>query len=75
MIADEGPMDFEVPLDSENKTALNLTMTTAPALKKGSDLITINFDGLVDKMIGVSNKGLRGDIQKYAPRLEHSNSE
>ena len=75
MIADEGPMDFEVPLDSANTTALNLTMTTAPALKKDSNLITINFDGLVDKMTGVSNKGLRGDIQKYAPRLEHSNSE
>ena len=61
-IANEGPMDFEVPLGSDNKTALNLTMTTAPALKKGSDLLVVNFDGLVDKMVGVSNKGLRGDI-------------
>jgi hypothetical protein len=44
-------------------------MTTAPALKKGSDLLVVNFDGLVDKMVGVSNKGLRGDIASYAPRL------
>jgi hypothetical protein len=50
-------------------------MTTAPALKKGSDLLVVNFDGLVDKMVGVSNKGLRGDISSYAPRLQHSNSE
>jgi hypothetical protein len=75
MIANEGPMDFEVPLGSDNKTALNLTMTTAPAMVAGSDLIVINFDGLVDKMIGVSNKELRGDIANYAPRLQHSNSE
>ena len=75
MIANEGPMDFEVPLGSDNKTALNLTMTTAPAMVAGSDLIVINFDGLVDKMTGVSNKELRGDIADYAPRLQHSNSE
>jgi len=75
MIANEGPMDFEVPLGSDNKTALNLTMTTAPAMVAGSDLIVINFDGLVDKMVGVSNKELRGDISAYAPRLQHSNSE
>jgi hypothetical protein len=50
-------------------------MTTAPALKKGSDLLVVNFDGLVDKMVGVSNKGLRGDIASYAPRLQHSNNE
>jgi hypothetical protein len=75
MIANEGPMDFEVPLGSDNKTALNLTMTTAPAMVAGSDLIVINFDGLVDKMVGVSNKELRGDIAEYAPRLQHSNSE
>lgn len=74
-LANEGPMDFEVPLGSDNKTALNLTMTTAPALKAGTDLLVINFDGLVDKMIGVSNKELRGDIATYAPRLEHSNNE
>jgi len=75
MIANEGPMDFEVPLGSDNKTALNLTMTTAPAMKANSDLITINFDGLVDKMVGVSNRELRGDIATYAPRLQHSNNE
>jgi len=75
MIANEGPMDFEVPLGSDNKTALNLTMTTAPAMVAGSDLIVINFDGLVDKMTGVSNKELRGDIADFAPRLQHSNSE
>jgi len=74
-IANEGPMDFEVPLGSAGVNALNLTMTTAPALKKGSDLLVINFDGLVDKLVGTSNKELRGDIPTYAPRLEHSNSE
>jgi len=74
-IANEGPMDFEVPLGSDNKTALNLTMTTAPALKAGSDLLVINFDGLVDKLVGTSNKELRGDIPNFAPRLQHSNNE
>ena len=75
MIANEGPMDFEVPLGSNNMSALNLTMTTAPALKEGSDLIVINFDGLVDKLTGVSSNELRGSNQKYAPRLQHSDSE
>lgn len=74
-LANEGPMDFEVPLGSDNKTALNLTMTTAPALKAGTDLLVVNFDGLVDKMIGASNKELRGDIANYAPRLQHTNNE
>jgi hypothetical protein len=50
-------------------------MTTAPALIKGSDLVTINFDGLVDKLVGVSNTDMRGDIKNYAPRLQHSNNE
>ena len=75
MIANEGPMDFEVPLGSNNMSALNLTMTTAPALKEGSDLIVINFDGLVDKLTGVSNTQSRGSIPAYAPRLQHSDSE
>jgi len=74
-IANEGPMSFEVPLGSDNKTAFNLTMTTAPALKKGSDLLIVNFDGLVDKLAVTSNRELRGDIANYAPRLQHSNSE
>lgn len=48
-LANEGPFDFEVPLGIDN-TGLNLTMTTAPALVKGSNLLVINFDGLVDSM-------------------------
>ena len=75
MVANEQPFDFEVPIGSDNATGLNLTMTTAPALVKDSDLLVINFDGLVDKMTGVSNRGIRGDIKNYAPRLQHSNSE
>lgn len=75
MIANEGPMDFEVPLGSDNMTALNLTMTTAPALKGDSDLLVINFDGLIDSFTGIKNSELRGDIANYAPRLEHSLSE
>jgi hypothetical protein len=76
MIANEQAMDFEVPLDADNTTALNLTMTSAPSVKGSSNLITVNFDGLVDKMPSlVSNKDIRGDIKTFAPRLEHSNSE
>lgn len=73
MIANEQPMDFEVPLDK--LAGLNLTMTTAPAIVKDSDLLVVNFDGLVDRLTGVSNKGMRGDIKNYAPRLQHSNNE
>ena len=46
MVANEQPFDFEVPLGSDNATGLNLTMTTAPAIVKDSDLIVVNFDGL-----------------------------
>jgi hypothetical protein len=76
-LANNLPFDFDVPIGSDNSSALNLTMTTAPALVKGSDLVTINFDGLIDKLAGgsVSNEGLRGDIKNYAPRLQHSNNE
>ena len=75
MVANEEPFDFEVPIGSDNATGLNLTMTTAPALVKDSDLLVVNFDGLVDKLTGVSNRGMRGDIKNYAPRLQHSNNE
>lgn len=54
-LASEGPMTFEIPFGYDNKTTLNLTTTTAPALKGVTDLLVFNFDGLVDKTIGISN--------------------
>merc|ERR1712070_1098196 len=41
MVANEHPYDFEVPVEGLN---LNLTMTTAPRMKEGSDLIEVFFD-------------------------------
>ena len=75
MIANEKPYDFDVPVEGLN---LNLTMTTAPALKKGSNLIEVFFDGLFDMPEGTANRfrsDYKDDITSYPPRLEHSLSE
>jgi hypothetical protein len=75
MVANEAPYDFEVPVEGLN---LNLTMTTAPQMTKGSDLIEIFFDGLFDMPKGSAfnfREAYTGDISKYPPRLEHTNSE
>lgn len=75
MVANEKPYDFDVPIEGLN---LNLTMTTAPEIKKGSNLIEVFFDGLFD-MPKESAKHFRevynNDITNYPPRLQHSNSE
>jgi hypothetical protein len=75
MVANEQPYDFEVPVEGLN---LNLTMTTAPRMKEGSDLIEIFFDGLFDMPKGAAlnfREAYAGDITSYPPRIEHSNSE
>jgi len=75
MVANEQPYDFEVPVEGLN---LNLTMTTAPRMKEGSDLIEIFFDGLFDMPKGAAQsfrQAYTGDITSYPPRLAHSNSE
>jgi hypothetical protein len=75
MVANEQPYDFELPVEGLN---LNLTMTTAPRTKEGSDVIEIFFDGLFDMPQGAARsfrEAYTGDITNYPPRLEHSNSE
>jgi len=75
MVANEQPYDFEVPVEGLN---LNLTMTTAPRMKEGSDLIEVFFDGLFDMPKGAAQsfrQAYTGDITNYPPRLAHSNSE
>jgi hypothetical protein len=57
---------------------LNLTMTTAPEMKKGSNLIEVFFDGLFDMPQGADRhfkQDYKDDITSYPPRLLHSNSE
>ena len=75
MVANEKPYDFDVPVEG---LSLNLTMTTAPELKKGSNLIEVFFDGLFDMPEGTPNrfrKDYKDDITSYPPRLQHSLSE
>jgi hypothetical protein len=72
---DGGAGYFELPVEGLN---LNLTMTTAPRMKEGSDLIEVFFDGLFDMPEGAAEsfrEAYTGDITKYPPRIEHSNSE
>jgi hypothetical protein len=75
MVANEQPYDFEVPVEGLN---LNLTMTTAPRIMQGSDLIEVFFDGLFDMPEGAATtfrEAYAGDITRYPPRILHSNSE
>lgn len=70
-----GPTDFEIPFGYDNTTSLNLTTTTAPAIKGDTNRLIFNFDGLVDLKNEASYQGFRRDIKKAAPILEHSASE
>jgi len=48
MVTNESAYTFDVSVFGKNEP-FNLTMTTAPIIKKDSHLIKINFDGLFDK--------------------------
>jgi hypothetical protein len=74
MIANEGPMTFVFPLTAVkgDEISLNLTMSSAPDVKKGASLINLYFNGMfVDKDVTASIS----DITEYPPRLQHVQSE
>jgi len=74
MVAAEGPMTFVFPLTAikGDEIALNMTMTTAPVIENGADLINLYFNGMfVDKEVTASI----ADITEFPPRLQHVQSE
>jgi len=76
MVANEGNYTFVV--DALGKQfPLNLTMTTAPELEKGSNLIQLFMDGLFDIPEGqeVLSKYKVEVNHEYPPRFAHSHSE
>lgn len=76
MVANEGPYTFVVPALGK-QFPLNLTMSTAPKLEKGSNLIQVFMDGLFDIPEGqeVHSKYKVEVNHEYPPRFAHSHSE
>jgi hypothetical protein len=76
MVANEGPYTFVVPALGK-QFPLNLTMSTAPKLEKGSNLIQVLMDGLFDIPEGqeVHSKYKVEVNHEYPPRFAHSHSE
>lgn len=76
MVANEGNYTFVVPLLGK-QFPLNLTMTTAPKIEKGSNLIQVFLDGLFDIPEGqeVHSKYKVEVNDEYPPRFQHSHSQ
>jgi len=76
MVANEGPYTFVVPALGK-QFPLNLTMSTAPKLEKGSNLIQLFMDGLFDIPEGqeVHSNYMVEVNHEYPPRFAHSHSE
>lgn len=76
MVAGEGPYTFDINTIGKD-FPLNLTMTSAPAIKKDSKLIRVFFDGLFDIPEGqnVTTKFVVKENSVWPPRFNHSHSE